>query len=1069
VRLFLRSLLPFILFSNTARAQQAPAFVIGNTWIHFRSDNLDVELPSSTVVDLARNATGSSIETIASELVRSLGNTHRYRDIVVNQAKDYDGRIHLLTSARTAWTLNSLKFQNTRGAVEDDAQLKSIIEARADQPILGMQNMDIDAIRIENSLKAQGFLKAKVKYLAKELVRGRLDVTFVLDRGNPCLIADFHPTLETLRVFRYIASGDRCNKTAITNQMREEESRLRNLGYINARMQFNPETDLIPTADLERATLRYKYSAGEKWSLQIFDRSTGAAVESDFMNKTGFVLGDLVFSDSEDLRIRIESYFKDLGYADIVVPEGDVDESTLNEKKLRFEVDKGPLLYVNYAPTEFVGDLAIPKAEAVKVMDLVPGFFDLGNGIPFVESELEKRRQLLQDHLGNLGYLQAVVQTPTVLRTAGSDRVQLRVAVSSGKRHIISRVVLLGKPAGFDESGIIADNLPENEPLRAASLNNFENVLRNEMQTNGWRAAKLNLPDSTCKKPEETAKKLRLICKQMENGDVMVEIPITIQPGPLFRIGKVTTGDIPFGKQDAVIYAAALRSGDILSSRQLANARDRVLKHGLFGTVNFVGADSLALSEDEYKEAEIFRDIVISAARPRNWNLTLNPSWSSDRGYGFQTDFRRNNISADGLQFFVQSTITQEPYQNTSSNGVAAGQVPGVSVSTGLREAFFRLGPWVTPFDFNFVTLGEEIDVRSERRETTRLQSDIAWRPYWFGMEFTHKVELSYSFSGYPLGGVSKPVKTIDQSNNVGALEISASTAMDTRNNPIWPRKGWILSLGVSHSNTKLGSDVDYDKFTGDYNQFYPLSRSWTQSFSIGGRHITSAKAPGNRREKISAFQVRGFPAIDSTLGPLLWYLETDTRGNCTAKLTQAAATNLFSARTESRFRPQHSNWATVLFYDAASSYFSQNQVERLNASLKSISADANSACPQSAAQVIGNDAVDLNLMQGGFVGDFARSSYQSAGIGLRFFLADMFALNMDWGFPTHDPSDDNTNCKPFSSPYGDTGEAGGAQVPPACISRRPNYFREWDSAKNVFQNSFKFLMRTQISIEGKF
>ncbi len=1047
---------------------ESPKFIIGDTWIHFRVDDTDKELPSEVILQLARSATGASTETLSSELVHALGSTQRYRDIIIERVQGKENKIHILASARTAWTIESIQFKNPRNSPENSSQLQTMIESRTDQPVLGLQSIDIDSLRIENSLKRQGFLKAKVRYFVKEKSKGKLDITFIIDRGNPCLIADFLPLAEPLRIFRYISSGDRCNRDSIANQIREEESRLRNQGFINARLQFNPETDLIPTTDRERATLRYKYLAGEKWSLQIVDRANGSSVEEDFMRKTGFVLGDLAFSNANDIQAQVEIYFREQGYADVVVNPSEINNPAANEKRLRFEVDKGPSLFVEHNSTEFVGDLAIPTKEAIETLGIVPGFFDLGSGVPYIESELESKGKVLQDYLANKGYLDAKVGTLQSTRTVGSDKLRLRVPVKSGKRYVIKKVILEGKPVGLDTSGLLEEFLPEGQSLQASQLARFESVLQNELQMNGWRTGKVQMPLSKCTGDDKDSRAL-LLCTPNDDSTIAAEIIVKIDAGPVFRIGKISAGDIPFEKAEAVLDAAGLMSGDILSSRQLANARDRILKHGLFGSVTFQGADTLAISDVERKDAAIFRDIVITATRPRNWNLTLNPSWSSDRGYGFQTDFRRNNISSDGLQFFVQSTITQEPYQNTSSNGIAAGQVPGVSVSTGLREAFFRAGPWVTPFDFNYVTIGEEIDVRAERRETTRIQSDIAWRPYWFGMEFTHKLETSYSLSAYPLGGVSQPVKIIDRSNNVGALEVSASTALDTRNNPIWPRKGWILSLGVSHSNTKLGSDVDYDKFSGDYSQYFALSRNLTQSFSILGRHITSVDSPGARREKISSLQVRGFPAIDTSLGPLLWYLETDNRGNCTAKLTQAAATNLFSGRTETRWRSAHSNWATVLFYDAASSYFSRGQVDTLNTRLRNSSNDTNSACPQSAARVIGNDAVDLDLLQGGFFGDFARTSYQSAGLGLRFFLADMFALHVDWGFPTHDPSDGNPSCKPFSSPYGEARAPGVAPTPPSCISRRPSYFQEWNSTRNVLQNSFNFLLRTQISIEGKF
>jgi outer membrane protein assembly factor BamA len=534
-------------------------------------------------------------------------------------------------------------------------------------------------------------------------------------------------------------------------------------------------------------------------------------------------------------------------------------------------------------------------------------------------------------------------------------------------------------------------------------------------------------------------------------------------------VGKVTARDVPFGKESAVLDAAGIRSGDLLSTKLLADARARILRHGLFGSVVFEGADVLSITEEERNSDTATRDVNIVVFKQRNWNLTLNPSWNSDRGYGFSTDFQRNNLTENGVQFLFNTMIAQEPYQNTASNGPSFGQVPGFSLSAGLREALFRVGPVQTPFDFNFITLGQEVDVRDERRTTTHLQSDLTWRPFWFGKEFTHRLELSYGFSGYPLGGVSKPVKVIDNSNNVGVIEVTVNSAIDTRNNPVWPRKGYTLALGLTHADSQLGSDVDYDKYSVDGSVFFPLTRSWTQAFFVGGKQVTAVKAPGNKREKISAAQVRGFPAIDSQLGPLLWYLEKDTSGVCVAKLAQAAATHLVHSRAEMRYRSSNSSWGVSFFYDAANAFFSEGEMDSLNSQLSNVASGADFTCPQNAARVIGNDVIRLDAKGAGVFSDVVRSSYQSAGVGFRLFLADMFALHLDWGIPTYDPNGNTKECSSYAEPYAARGTATSAPVAPTCISRKPQYVREWNSVPNGLRNALDFLARTQISIEGKF
>ena len=1060
--------LAFTTIATPAFAETEP-FVVGNTWIFFRNDSKPTTIPNDVIKRIAVSSSEPSLESLASEIAHALGESRLYKDIVIEKSTLDDKRTALLVSSRSAWRMNSIRIENNRGAIEDFNRFRVLISTQIDQPISSFLTLDHDAMRMENALRNEGFLKARVKYITRENTKGHIDTIFTIDRGNPCLIADFVPRASTIRIFRNLATGDLCNKTIIANRIKEEEANLRNLGYIYARVQFNPETDLITTRDLERATLKYSYTPGDKWSLSIIDRLSGANIEDEFMRSTGFVLGDLAFSSQEEIQQKILQYLYSQGYADATVTPNDLIESKANEKKLVMEIDRGRRLFISESETEFLGNLPIPKEKAIAALNITPGVLDIASGVPFVESELENKRVSLTEYLVNLGYVDTVIGNPEVRRTPGSDKVVLRIPVRVGYRYRVQNITLSGKPPNFDtDNFLIKEYFEDDNALQPTSLTKLQDLIQNELFLAGYRKGQVLPPDLICFTTKNALNK-KENCRLSPDGQIDVDVQLKIAAGPLFRIGKVTASDAPFEKGEGVLNVSGLKSGDILSTKVLAEARDRILKHGLFGSVVFDGTDALSLSEDEKLENEVFRDINIVVMRQRNWNLTLNPSWNSDRGYGFSTQFQRNNLTTDGLQFLFHSSITQERYQNTTSNGPGIGQVPGVSLSAGLREALFRAGPWVTPFDVNFITFGQEVDVRDERRTTSRLQSDIAWRPFWFGMGFVHKIEVSYAFSGYPLGGVSRPVKVIDNSDNVGTVEITASTALDTRNNPVWPRNGYTLSLEFSHSSPNLGSDAAYDKLGADGSFFFPWSRNFTQAIFMGGKQISSINAPGARREKISSAQVRGYPAMDSQLGPLLWYLEKDTNGNCVAKLSQAAATNTFNNRLETRYRHPQSNWGAAVFYDTAVAYFSPGEIDKLNTRLSNIATNPTDTCPANGARVIGNDAMKFDPAKTNFWSNSVRSSYQSVGFGFRLFLADMFALHLDWGIPTHDPNESDDNCKPFSDPYGTQSSSTGVPQAPSCILRKPQYLRKWETFSNSARNVLGFLVRTQISIEGKF
>jgi outer membrane protein assembly factor BamA len=1055
------------------------SLLLGESIITLSVDAAPHPFPKVVVEELAKNISGLSLEAISQEIIEGLSREGSYKDIVVEKTSTASGKPLLAVSARNTWKIESIEFENALGETQDNTRLSGILEIRAGQTLLSSNSLSLEAARVENSLRAEGFLKAQVRYQAIETQKGMLKVVFAINRGTPCLLADFAPRRERIPVFKAIRSGDLCNKQALSAKIREEEARLRNLGYIGARIAFNPEEDLTLTTDLERATLRYTYFSGERWFISIVNRANGSTMEEQFMQDTGFVLGDIAYSSHEEIRQQIESYFRTDGFADAVVATPEVVQVDSVTKRLVYELDLGNRAHIIPAQVEFVGDVIFDHREALDHLELTPGIFEMSEGVPFVETELERKRIKLVEFLVERGYLDAEVETPQFFRNYVEKSVRIRFKIKSGKQYLVASVALLGKPEAFVEDSEELDELLKLEtPLQPTALRKVETTLQSDLMAAGYRAAYVEAPGRGCKPEEKAApttddaagkrSQQTLQCHNSDNGKVWVDALIRIHSGPLFRIGRLTANDVPFGKGAEVLAASGLAEGEVLSTTALAQARDRILKHGLFSNVVFQGADNLDLAESEKKRREVFRDIAIIALPPRTWNLTLNPSWSSDRGYGFRADFQRNNLSSDGLQFFAQGAMYQERYQNTASNGSDAGQMPAFNVSAGLKESFFRLGSWVTPFDFNLVTVGHEIEVRDQRKQTSRVQSDLTWRPYWFGIEFTHRGEASYSYSGYPLGGVSQPVKVIDQSNNVGVLEFQGSSSIDTRNNPVWPRSGLLITAGGSYSGKKSFSDVEFSRYFADASSYFPYSRSWSQSLTLGTRLVSSVKAPGNRREKISAAQVRGFPPADAELGPLLWYMEKDTNGKCVAKVTQAAATNVTALKTETRYRKPQASWGGVFFYDTAGAYFTSEEARQLNNMLRALSNDRADCYPDE-SRVIGNDAIDMNLQRGNFVTDYFRSSYQSAGAGLRLFIADMFAIHLDWGVPTRDPSDFSKDCVPYSNPDGRTSRDQKHPVPPKCVSRSPNIWKPWDSPINYWKNTFNFLLRTQISIEGKF
>lgn len=1053
------SLLCLLALAQTGLAVE-PWLDVGKTHIYFRVDGEPAVVPDDVLIDIANS--GSTAE-LAGDLTRALARRERFRDIVIEERPPEGGqeKTVLLVSAHASPLVRAVVIQGVDGDALPASRLRGFIEVREGRRLPDVEWIARDAQRLQAGIRERGFPAAVVNGRPVPVGPSKIDVEFLVRFGRPCLIADFVPLKERHSGFQGIQYGDLCDVGAVGTAIRDEETRLRNQGFINARLYVDPKTALQTSEDGTRASLRYWFERGGRWELQVLTDPGENHLETDFASATGFVLGDLAFLSREELRTRILGYLRRQGYVDARVSQASVRRAAGGVTQLVYQVSPGPQILIDYEATVFRGDLPGTREDALDELGLRPSLLSLSARVPYVEEDLPAMRSTLRDMFDAQGYLNAQVADPEVFRQPGLGTVRLEFATARGPRFVIRSVAMAGLPKDMEQSVVAErDLLKAGSPVSPAEIDNFVAQVRNQLAARGYRRPEIERPATTCTPPEVAAEGPAFLCTPEGAGIVQVDLRLRVKPGPLFRVGDISVDSVPFDKGERVLAESELTRGEPLVVERTSDARERILRHGLFGNVVLLGADSIEVAPEEASRAEVRRDITVLATRPETWNLTLNPSYNTTKGYVFNGEFRRNNLTHDGLQLFLQGTVAQEHHQRSTAE--SSGQRPGYSVSANLREPFTRFGNWVSPFDFNFITLSYAFDVRDEQRDVVQAQSDITWRPRWYGLDFLHKLELSYMYSGYRYRSeISEPKKIIDHSNDIDVVELQWTSRIDTRDSPVWPRNGILLSLQAGHSGPELGSESAYERYAGELGLFAGLTRKWSAAFSVGGRRITSVRSPGSRRETLSSLLVRGFSTSDEVLGPLLWEREGETN-----TLHQIPATSLFFGRSEFRLRDPLSNWGWVFFFDTATAYIRDSEARRLSEELGIPAEDADDPrrCSPYQRCILGNDPVTLRLQQAGFLKSYWDSSYKSAGFGLRYLIGDMFALTLDWGIPIADPAGQGEGCLSYADVVGKPSPA----ELPACINRRPSWLRDWNSAGNIRHNAFEMLKHTYISIEGR-
>src|SRR6185437_5873740 len=95
---------------------------------------------------------------------------------------------------------------------------------------------------------------------------------------------------------------------------------------------------------------------------------------------------------------------------------------------------------------------------------------------------------------------------------------------------------------------------------------------------------------------------------------------------------------------------------------------------------------------------------------------------------------------------------------------------------------------------------------------------------------------LRYSFSQTDLTEIEIPELVLPQDQHVRLSTISASFTRDTRDNVLDAHKGMLQSVELDFNSTKLGSNVDFAKLTGQVAYYKRISKNivWANSIRIG-------------------------------------------------------------------------------------------------------------------------------------------------------------------------------------------------------------------------------------------
>lgn len=911
--------------------------------------------------------------------------------------------------------------------LSEESELRRFIKLQSGKP-LNLADVKAEESRLRVRFKSRGFRKASVvTRTSTDLEQKIAKVYFEIKKGKPCVIAEVRvEPRQSLLAFlsSAIEPGSICDLVALKDTVEREKNRLHAEGYLTADVSI-VKVEFSSAEDLGVVFLRVHQ--GPKTRIEVVNIATGGLVDDLFETKDEVSPTELLYLTDEEVQREILNDFLQRGYSRAIVT-GPTRLSDGSENIIRFVVQPGPQVYIG--EITFSGEIPLSRERVLEKLDINQRFFS--RGTPFVEADLENIRKKLELVFAEHGYDKATVGFPIVALGPDGRKANLEFKVIAGDKYFVKDITILGIPEEFTLDRDPLDEIfSQGNPYTRTKVKSYVDEIRVQLWQKGYLYA-------------DSPKQAQVTFSPGKGDTVDSTIVVQIDAGPQVVIGKIfAEGDL-YTKEISIISESGLKTGEIYTPLKRDRARQRLLQHNLFSTV-----DVKVLTKNTHENRPKVVDLVIQTQGRPSYTLGLGPGWGSLKGYRFGVDYTKNNLTANGLRFFSGASISQEKDQTVYENK----QFLGRQMTFGISEPLLKVFNYPTPLDATLsATWGAAVQPLYNRVYNI-VQPELAYRPYFFEIPFTFQSKFVFENSQLASNNKLPPIDAIENSTT-SIHELVLTSTIDTRNNREWPTGGGFYEASYSMARFGFLSDIEYDRANLDLSYFFPLHGRLSAAVSAGGlkmfnishKNEDTVTVPGSRRTSLQGkSQVRGFREGDVALGPLIWLQreKISAESSCPHLLEGTGATNVLYLKGELRYR---SPWlgnslGFAQFIDSGIAYFGKDEENSLKQALNKSSGEESAGCKIISASLVGNDVVklDKDSPSSAFTQsaqDYFSKAYASAGVGVRVIISNFAALSLDWGIPIRDPAEKQSKC---ISPS----QATQSNVAPECVyrSRPEKYF----------------------------
>lgn len=481
---------------------------------------------------------------------------------------------------------------------------------------------------------------------------------------------------------------------------------------------------------------------------------------------------------ADDAAFFLELYYRKNGYASATA-----NYTVLGSRRLRLQISEGPRTLIG--EIRFVGNR---NASSDDLREYVIGTtrerYPRGTvELPYVAQDIEKGVELINRYYLANGYLdERLSNPPDVKLSADKTRADITVSVVEGRRYTFGSVTLVN-PAVFGDAalrGEIADQVAQ--PYTKPRVDDIARRLEEFYKRRGYYQASVTSESDP------------------NNADRAGRVPAryVIKPGALFRFDGSDVRVTGRLKPQYVRNRFATLSGQIYSAEALDEVYQGQLRTGLFNL--------LRVNLKPQADNTLRMDIEAREAKTREVGFSIG--YGTFEGAIAGLELRDRDLFGTGRPISLMIDYSTRTF---------AGQLQ-------YRDPYlFETKNELT------LTLGAQ----------TRDLDAYSKREISFLAELSRPFTKQFRVTAFVLGKTDKITELNINPANAGATNynttsLGASAALDLRDNPVAPTRGFVTSASFDVASKAFGGDLDF--YRGTFRATYILPITKRQTLAAGFR-----------------------------------------------------------------------------------------------------------------------------------------------------------------------------------------------------------------------------------------